>query len=374
MRTEPLYVANPLLPEFDDFVSSVKEIWDSRVVTNHGPYHNQLERQLEDVFLVDTVKLYNNGTNGLLAALKIFDFPIGSEVITTPFTFAATTHSITWNGLVPVFADIEGDRFTIDPECVEAAITDKTVAILAVHVYGNPCKIEQLEIIAKKHNLKLIFDGAHSFDTKYNGRGIASYGDLTVFSFHATKLFNTIEGGAIATSDTSLSNRLYIQRNFGIKNENEVIDIGINGKMNEIQALVGCLNLKKFQDEKRKRQILREIYNDIFTVAGVSFQSPEDNWTLSEQYYPLNIEESICGFSRDELYEALKKENIISRKYFHPACNDFEPYKDKIIITNGYEVVVDKIKKQMLCMPFHSGVTDDDISVIREVVSKLTRS
>lgn len=374
MRTDPLYVASPLLPEFDEFVNSVKTIWDSRVVTNHGPYHNQLEKLLEDVFLVDTVKLYNNGTNGLLAALKIFDFPIGSEVITTPFTFAATTHSITWNGLVPVFADIDSDTFTIDPACVEAAITDKTVAILAVHVYGNPCKIEQLERIAKQHNLKLIFDGAHSFDTKYNGRGIASYGDLTVFSFHATKLFNTIEGGAIATSNNSIADKLYIQRNFGIKSESEVIDIGINGKMNELQALIGCLNLKVFHDEKVKRKDLRTIYNKIFAMDGVRFQSPEDNWTLSEQYYPLNIDENICGFSRDALYDALKKENIISRKYFYPSCNDFAPYKDNRVFTNGGEIIVDKVKTQMLCMPFHSGVTDDDVSVIRKVVSSLVKN
>lgn len=366
--SHPLYVTSPLLPDLDKLQESLSQIWDSRHVTNHGPFHNQLEMRLRDVLVTPSVSLFNNGTQALVAALKMLDLPRGSEVITTPLTFAATAHSISWNGLTPVFADVQSDTMTIDPKAVEMAITERSSAILAVHVYGTVCDLEALADIARRHNLKLIYDAAHAFGVSVNGRGIGSFGDASVFSFHATKLFTTIEGGALTTPNAIDMEKIYMLRNFGIKNEEEVIDIGLNGKMNEIQAAVGLLNLEIYRAEIEKRAVLRRKLDAMLgRYAGIALQVDQAGVTRSEQYYPIQIDPDLFGRSRNEIYDQLKDQNIYARKYFHPICTDFEPYKDFEIVSTLNQPVAEWLKSQVLCLPFHSGVSDEHIEIMKSV-------
>ncbi len=369
MGRAPLYVAKPLLPDTALMHAMVNQVWESGVVTNHGPLHEKLEALLLSELDVPTAKLFNNGTIALLAALKMFDLPRGSEVITTPLTFAATAHAISWNGLKPVFADVDARAWTLDPVSVAQAITPNTSAILGVHVYGNICDLSGLQALAEKHSLKLIYDAAHAFGVTVDGKGIGNFGDATMFSFHATKLFNTIEGGALTTPKAEDARKIYMLRNFGIKNEDEVIDVGLNGKMNELQAAVGLLNLKIYRDEMMKRAILREKYDELLSnLPGVHIQVSQDKISRSEQYYPIRIIAEEFGRGRDQIHEELKVENIFSRKYFHPICTDFEPYKNEKIVSVHQFSNASLLKNQVLCLPFHSGVTDEYIDVISRVI------
>ncbi len=313
--------------------------------------------------------LFNNGTIALLAALKMLDLPPGSEVITTPLTFAATAHAIKWNGLQPVFVDVDPVTLTLDPTSVEKAISDKTSAIVGVHVYGTVCDVEALQAIADENGLRLIYDGAHAFGTTINGRPIAAFGDGTVFSFHATKLFTTLEGGLIATPKVEDRETIYFLRNFGIKNEEEVISIGINGKMNEVQAAIGLLNLPKVADERAERAKLRKSYDAfLMDLPGISVQPIQPGVTNSEQYYPVVIDEALFGRNRDEVYAALRKKNIFARKYFHPICTDFEPYRGMPIVSARNQTVAEIRKSQVLCLPFFGGVSEAQILEIREIL------
>lgn len=371
MRT-PLYVTRPMLPDRQELNRMIDKIWDASVVTNGGPFHQQLESELSDVLGVPTAMLFNNGTIGLLAALKLFDLPPGSEVITSPLTFAATAHAVHWNGLRPVFADVSPETLTLDPLSVERAITANTSAILGVHVYGTVCDVDALQSIADAHGLKLMYDAAHAFGTEINGQPIATFGDASVFSFHATKLFTTLEGGLVATPSEEDRDRLYYLRNFGIKNEDEVIEIGINGKMNEVQAAVGLLNLPHVQEERNKRSQLRAFYDGrLGDLPGLYTQPRQPGVSSSEQYYPLVIDETRFGSSRDEIYEALKARNIFARKYFHPICTDFEPYRGFPVITARNQPYCDTVKSQVLCLPFFSGVSEEEADEICAVITGL---
>lgn len=366
-KLPPLYVSSPLLPDLNKFRSVLQGVWDSRHVTNHGPLHKQFEDRLRTTLKVPTAMLFNNATIGLLSALKMFDIEPGSEVITTPLTFAATPHAIAWNGLKPVFADVNEKTMTLDPESVRKAITSRTRAILAVHVYGTVCDVEELQKIAHEYNLRLIYDAAHAFGVEVDGKGIGTFGDASVFSFHATKLFNTIEGGAITTPSVNDASKIYMLRNFGIKNEEEVVDIGLNGKMNELQAAIGLLNLDIYRDEVQARSKLREKYDNIFSsIEGIVIQHKQTGVSRSEQYYPIRIISDLSNASRDSVYENLKQKGIFARKYFHPICTDFVPYQGFPIVTARRVAIVDTIKTQILCLPFHSGVTDDHVTVIKE--------
>jgi dTDP-4-amino-4,6-dideoxygalactose transaminase len=369
----PLYVTRPLLPDLSELREMLEGIWQSQVVTNCGPLHETLEAKLSDFLKTPSATLYNNATIALLCALKLFNLPLGSEVITTPLTFAATAHSIVWNGLKPVFADILQDTLTIDPEAVEKAITSRTSAILAVHVYGTVCELGELARISKRHGLKLIYDAAHAFGTEVDGQGISTFGDASIFSFHATKLFNTLEGGLIATPRVEDHLRLHYLRNFGIKNEEEVVDIGINGKMNEVQAAIGLLNMKSFQSERSARAELRANYNATLAgIPGIRIQAVQSGITQSEQYYPIVVESSRFGRTRDDIYSELQNRGIFSRKYFHPVCTDFVPYKGSEIISVHETPVVNYIKSSVLCLPFFSGVTSSDVSEIGSVFRRRT--
>lgn len=362
----PLYVTRPLLPDMNDLQPLLAEIWQSKMLTNGGPLHQKLEREIEKYLNVPSAMIFNNGTIALLVALKMFELPIGSEVITTPLTFAATAHAVTWNGLEPVFVDVSPDTLTIDPASVVKAITSRTSAILAVHVYGTICDVDALQVIAAKHGLRLIYDAAHAFGATYNDRSIGTYGDASVFSFHATKLFNTLEGGLIATNQVKDKETIYYLRNFGIKNEEEVVAVGINGKLNELQAAIGLLNLPLVHHERSLRAQLREKYSNFLRkVPGIALPIAQPGVLNSEQYFHIVIDPAIFGRSRDDVYNRLKRKGIFSRKYFHPICTDFAPYRDYKIHSVRNDPYVSLVKSQVLCLPFHSGVDDEDIEDIR---------
>jgi len=370
---KPVYVTQPLLPDLNSLQDEIKEIFESKWVTNHGLKHNQFEHELGKVLKVPNVSVFNNGTIALLTALKALDLPAGSEVITTPFTFAATPHTIHWNGLQPVFCDIEPDTMTIDAEKIEEMITPNTSAILPVHVYGFPCDVKKIDEIAKKYDLKVIYDAAHAFSTEINGRSIGTFGDISIFSFHATKLFNTIEGGCLTYNDNDLLLKVYNLRNFGIKDEDEVVDIGINGKMNEIQAAVGLLNLKLFKEEQLKRMEIKKLYlTHLSGIKNIRIPKMPENTTDSFQYFPIIINDDF-PLSRDKIYEELKKNNIFTRKYFYPLCSDYSVYKhlESSSITNL--PVSNDLKNKVLCLPYY-GVLDHEIILkISSIIKSLSQ-
>ncbi|MBE7707391.1 MAG: DegT/DnrJ/EryC1/StrS family aminotransferase [Cyanobacteria bacterium SIG27] len=364
---EKIFVTQPMLPNLETIQEHLKEIWSSKWLTNMGSKHNELENKLKDVLKVPNVSLFNNGTIALLVAIKALDLPYGSEVITTPFTFAATPHCISWNGLKPVFCDIEPETMTIDADKIESLITPNTSAILGVHVYGFPCDVERIEKIAKKYNLKVIYDAAHAFTTEINGRGIGTFGDITMFSFHATKLYNTIEGGCLTFNDPNLVKKIYNLRNFGIQSEELVEEVGINGKLNEIQAAVGLENLKLYKKEQEKREIVKQFYNEnLSKIKGIRLPKMPDNTTDSYQYYPIVIEEDY-PLTRNELYEKFKERNILTRKYFYPACTDYECYKNDLAVKLADLSVVNDLKHKVLCLPFYGSLKQEELEAILEV-------
>lgn len=366
----PIYVTSPLLPNLDDLNEEIKQIFQTKRLTNMGAKHNLLESKLKDILQTENISLFNNGTIALLTALKALNLPYGSEVITTPFTFAATPHCISWNGLKPVFCDIEPETMTIDANKIESLITENTSAILAVHVYGFPCDVEKIDKIAKKHNLKVIYDGAHAFSTKINEVGIGNFGDITMFSFHATKLYTTIEGGALTYNNPKLKKKIYNLRNFGIQNE-EIIDaIGINGKMNEIQAAFGLLNLELFEEEKNKRSIIYGIYkNKLSHIKGITIPKMPTSTTNSYQYFPIIVEKDF-GISRNELYLELQKYNIHTRKYFYPLCSDYNCYKTLESSSVENLPVANDIKNKVLCLPFYGDLDSTIVEMICEVINE----
>jgi len=366
-----IFITQPLLPDLEDFKTHLEDIWHSKWLTNMGEKHNLFENRLKDVLKVKHVSLFNNGTIALLTALKALELPYGSEVITTPFTFAATPHCISWNGLKPVFCDIEPNTMCIDADKIESLITPNTSAILAVHVYSFPCDVEKIEDIARRRNLKVIYDGAHAFSTEINGRGIGTFGDITMFSFHATKLFNTVEGGCLTYNNDDLVRKIYNLRNFGIQSQELVEEVGINGKMNEIQAAFGLLNLELFEAEKAKRAGVKVIYDEnLPKIKGIIVPKMPLNTTHSYQYYPIVIEDDY-PLSRDELYEKFKQANIMTRKYFYPLCSDFECYKTLPSSQKENLPVANNLKNKVLCLPFYGNLEDEVIGNICEVMSEV---
>lgn len=359
-----IFVTQPLLPELSDVNAQIAEIWESKWLTNMGKKHNLLENRLKEVLKVPNVSLFNNGTIALLVAIKALDLPYGSEVITTPFTFAATPHCIAWNGLKPVFCDIEPNTMTIDADKIESLITPNTSAILGVHVYGFPCDVEKIDAIAKKYNLKVIYDAAHAFSTDVNGKSIGTYGDITMYSFHATKLYNSVEGGCLTYNNPDLVRKIYNLRNFGIRSEELVEEVGINGKMNEIQAAIGLLNLELFEKEQEKRSKVKALYDKgLSNIKGIRLPQMPSNTTNSYQYYPIVIENDY-PLSRNEIYEKFKELNILTRKYFYPACHDYECYKNDLAVKLADLAVVDDLKNKVLCLPFYGDLEQDVIEFI----------
>ena len=369
-KSEKIYVTQPLLPDINDFENHIRDVWHSKYLTNMGDKHNELETKLKDVLKVRYCSLFNNGTIALLTALKAMNLPYGSEVITTPFTFAATPHCIVWNNCKPVFCDIEPNNMTIDADKIENLITPNTSAILAVHVYGFPCNVEKIDKIAKKYNLKVIYDAAHAFSTEIDGIGIGNFGDITMFSFHATKLFNTIEGGALTYNNSDLVRKLYNLRNFGIRDEETVEDVGINGKMNELQAAMGLENLKIYKHEQEKRSRIFEYYsNSLAGMRNIRIPAMPKNTTNSYQYFPIIIEDDY-PISRDELYNKLKANNILTRKYFYPACHDYECYKNELSVKLSNLSVCNDIKNKVLCLPYYGNLDNKILDKIITLIGE----
>ena len=359
------------MPPIEEYNSLVKQIWDNKWLTNKGPIYKKFEQQLKDYLNVENISLTVNGHSALDNAVKSLN--ISGEVITTPFTFASTTHSLTMNGITPVFCDIKEEDLTIDENKIENLITEKTTAILAVHVYGHVCNIEKIERIAKKYNLKVIYDAAHAFGVKYKNRSIAYYGDASIYSFHATKLFHTIEGGCCVYKDKKLEPLFNAYRNFGIYDEEKIYCVGGNAKMNEFQAAMGIVNLKYINDIIKKRKELVEYYRKkLKKISGIKYFTPENNdIEYNYAYMPILVSEEKFGISRDDLYNQLKKYNIYTRKYFYPCTPDFDCYiKD---YGNSDITIARKIAKGILCLPLYYELSFQDIDYIIESIKKIRK-
>lgn len=366
---KPIYVTRPFLPALEEFTEGLKEIWDSQWLTNRGPLLRRYERMLSDYFDAKNVCLFNNGTLALQIGLQGMN--ISGEVITTPFTFVATSHALYWNKIRPVFVDIEPNHYTIDPKAVEAAITPWTTAILAVHVYGYPCQLDALANIAHRHNIRLIYDAAHAFGVKVDGKSICHYGDMSMFSFHATKLYHSIEGGMLTFQDPGLKSTFNYLKNFGFKNEVEVVMPGTNAKMNEFQALMGMLILKYIDGIIESSSKIDELYRSrLRDVPGVKFPPPlPDNMTYNYAYEPVEIIEEEFGMSRDTLYEKLREYNIYCRRYFYPLVCDYACYRS--VAVNDPLVVGRQVAKRILTLPIYDDLAIEDVEKICEIIIKI---
>ena len=329
MSNEKILVTRASMPPYEEYIEAIRPLWESHWITNMGQYHRELEKKLKEYLDVPELSLMVNGHMALEMAIQAFDFPEGAEVITTPFTFISTTHAIVRNHLQPVFCDVKASDGTIDESKIEELITEKTVAILPVHVYGNICNVEEIQRIADKYSLKVIYDAAHAFGVKYRGRGIGNYGDASVFSFHATKVFNTIEGGAVTFSEHRLYERLYNLKNFGIRGEELVVSIGANAKMNEFAAIMGLCNLKHIDSVIGQREKIWNLYREKIS-SNQDIYLFEDNVDIvrNYSYFPIIVKKT-GQRERDELYDYFRRENIYCRKYFYPLTSDQACFKNK---------------------------------------------
>ena len=349
---KPIYVTQPALPDLQDFIPYLEQIWENKILTNNGPFHQHFEKELAEFLNVPFISLFANGTLALVTALQVLR--ITGEVITTPFSFVATTHSLWWNNIKPVFVDIEPYFCNLDPDRIEAAITPKTTAILPVHVYGNPCNVERIQDIADIYGLKVIYDAAHAFGVEYKGQSIFNYGDLSIMSFHATKVFNTMEGGAIVCHDAATKRRIDYLKNFGFAGETKVMAPGINSKMNEMQAALGLLQLKHHNENIEKRQTITQAYRQTLENAkGISFLPEAENTQSNYAYFPIFVDEKEYGMSRDQLYEKLKQNGIYGRRYFYPLISEFPMYKGLDSAKPANLVHAVKIADRVICLPVY---------------------
>lgn len=361
-----IFVTRSSMPPYEEYIEAIKPLWDSRWLTNMGKYHIELENALKRYLDVPELSLMVNGHMALEMTIQAFGFAEGSEVITTPFTFISTTHAIVRNRLQPVFCDVKASDGTIDETKIENLITEKTVAILPVHVYGNVCNIEEIQEIAERYNLKVIYDAAHVFGVKYKGKGIGAYGDASVFSFHATKVYNTIEGGAVAFSQHELYERLYNLKNFGIRGEELVVSVGANAKMNEFAAIMGLCNLKHINTVFTERKKCSELYKKVLErIKGLRFLTGNESATKNYAYFPILIDEDFA-LSRDQLYNCLKQKNIYSRKYFYPLTSDQACFKNK------YKKirldVARHLSANIIVLPLYAEMETGDIERIVQII------
>jgi dTDP-4-amino-4,6-dideoxygalactose transaminase len=362
----PIHVSRPWLPPLEEFHRGLAEIWDRAILTNDGPVVQRFRKELAGYCETDNVCLFANGTLALQIALQ--GMGITGDVITTPYTFVATVHSLFWNKVRPVFVDIEPEHYTLDPEKVEAAITPWTSAILGVHVYGHPCRLPELEGVAQRHNLKLLYDAAHAFGVRVNGRPIGRFGDLSMFSFHATKLLHSAEGGMLTFRDRTLRRRFDYLKNFGFENEVEVVMAGTNAKMNELQALMGRLVLERMGEIVEKRSRIAEIYRrELMTVPGIRAAAlPAPGIEYNHAYFPIEVHEKEFGASRDDLYNGLKEWNVFARRYFYPLVTDFACYRG--IVREGELPVARGVASRIIALPIFSDLELDDVARICNII------
>lgn len=368
---KPIYTTRPVLPDINKVNLRLIEVWESQWLTNMGKQHEYLENELKKVLKVKSLSLFNNGTIALMVACKSLE--ISGEVITTPFTFAATPHALNWAGLEPKFCDIDEQTLNINPQKIEELITVNTKAILGVHVFGIPCAVKEIDDIAKKYDLKVIYDAAHAFETELEGIGIGNFGDITMFSMHSTKLMHTIEGGILTYKDQELGRKINQLKNFGIdtnSQEQEYDLIGLNGKLNEVQAVIGQEVLKIREIERQKRSKILNLYNErLSKIEGITMVSRGDTSQESFQYFPIRIRDS--RVTRNILHNRLQDYNIFTRKYFYPLCSNFNCYKN-IDTANPFNLpVANRISEEILCLPYYGGLNDNDINKICDIIENI---
>lgn len=381
-------VTSPLLPKLEEFKPLLEDIWERKWITNQGYYHNLLEKSLSEYLGAEYLNLFTNGTLPLITALQALR--ISGEVITTPFSFVATTHSLWWNGIKPVFVDIDSDTGNINPDAIEAAITPQTTAIMPVHVYGVPCDVERIQEIADKYNLKVIYDAAHAFGVRINGNSVLNYGDMSTLSFHATKVYNTVEGGALVCHSKEMKQKIDYLKNFGFEDEVTVVAPGINGKMDELRSAYGLLNLKQVDTAIAERKHIASLYMDgLKNVKGIRLHKPymhlmESNkceilrsaqndekfdTQLNYAYFPIFVEPSY-SLTRDELYAKMKENGILGRRYFYPLITEFSPYKSYESAKVDNLPVANKIASEVICLPIYKGLSDEDVERVISIIKQ----
>lgn len=369
MSNKLITVTSPLLPNLDDFNLMLKEIWSSKWITNNGTFHKQLEKALCEYLKVPFISLFTNGTLPLITALQALR--ITGEVITTPYSFVATTHSLWWNGIKPVFVDIDLSTGNIDPDKIEAAITPKTTAIMPVHVYGKPCNTKRIQEIADKYGLKVIYDAAHAFGVEVNGESILNAGDMSTLSFHATKVYNTIEGGALVMHDEETKKRIDYLKNFGFANETEVVAPGINSKMDEMRAAYGLLNLKQVDAAiEARHQVAIQYREALSSVEGVTFMNDMSGVKHNYSYFPIFVDAEKYGMTRDELYFKMKEQNVLGRRYFYPLISEFSTYRGLSSATKENLPNSHKMANSVICLPMHHELNQYNVRKILTCIVK----
>ena len=369
MNNDTITVTSPLLPDLEEFNKMLRKIWDKKWITNNGDFHKQLEKELAEYLKVPFVSLFTNGTLPLITALQALR--ITGEVITTPYSFVATTHALWWNGIKPVFVDIDPQTGCIDPNKIEAAITNRTTAIMPVHVYGKPCDTEAIQSIADKYGLKVIYDAAHAFGVEVDGQSVLNAGDMSTLSFHATKVFNTIEGGAMVMHDEATKKRIDYLKNFGFAGETEVVAPGINSKMDEVRSAYGLLNLRQVDDAIEARHQVAIRYREALRdVEGITFWDDMPGVKHNYSYFPIFVDAAKYGMSRDELYFRMKEQGVLGRRYFYPLISTFSTYRGLDSAKPENLPVATKMADEVICLPMHHALSDADIERILNCIIK----
>ncbi|MCQ2336021.1 MAG: DegT/DnrJ/EryC1/StrS family aminotransferase [Paludibacteraceae bacterium] len=374
-------VTSPLLPPLEEFIPYLQEIWDSKWITNNGQFHQKLEQALCEYFGIKYISVFTNGTLPLITALQALN--VKGEVITTPYSFVATTHSIWWNGLQPVFVDVDPKTGNIDPDKIEAAITPRTTAIMPVHVYGNPCDVERIDALAKKYNLKVIYDAAHAFGVRvplrhpersegsHSDTSILNFGDVSTLSFHATKTYTTIEGGALVCHSAEMKQKIDYLKNFGFEDEVTVVAPGINSKIDEVRAAFGLVNLKHVDDAIEHRHRMVNAYREgLKEIKGITFFEDMPGVRHNYSYFPIFVDEKEYGISRDALYTKLKENGILSRRYFYPLISEFSPYRSYASAIKENLPVANKMADSVICLPLHAGLSDEDVNRVLNCIKR----
>ena len=369
MNEKQITVTSPLLPDLEEFNAFLKEIWDSKWITNNGSFHKQLEKELAEYLKVPYISLFTNGTLPLLTALQALR--ITGEVITTPYSFVATTHSIWWNGCKPVFVDVDPATGNINPDAIEAAITPRTTAIMPVHVYGTPCDTKRIQEIADKYGLKVIYDAAHAFGVEVNGESVLTAGDMSTLSFHATKVYNTLEGGALVMHDAETKKRVDYLKNFGFAGETEVVAPGINSKVDEVRAAYGILNLRQVDAAIEARHQVAVKYREALRpVEGITFMDDMPGVKHNYSYFPIFIDAEKYGMTRDELYEKMRSHNVLGRRYFYPLISTFSTYRGLESAAPKNLPNAHKMADSVICLPMHHELSAEDIHRVLKLIVK----
>lgn len=367
---QPIHITRPLLPDLDRFRERLEAIWEAQWLSNNGQQHRILEERLRAALHVPHLSLFNNGTIALMVAIQ--SLRLAGEVITTPFTFPATPHVLTWNNIKPIFCDIDPVTMNLDASKIEACITPQTSGILAVHVFGTPCDVAGIQDVANRYGLRVVYDAAHAFGVEVDGQGIGTFGDITMFSFHPTKLFHSGEGGALTMNDPHVKARIDLLKNFGIKNQEEVVMPGINGKMNELQAAMGLLVLDMIDDEMRQRALLFDAYrHGLREIDGISWLENPPQVKNSYQYFVIRIDKTRFGRSRDAVFDEFKKYNVFTRKYFYPLCSDYPCYQHLPSAAPAHLPIARQVVQETLSMPFYGGLTPDDVEKICAILKQM---